>query len=290
MIFVSALVAATTLIAKALGTDTFGTPLHALQVSAGRYIFALVALSSIAAVARPRLRQANLKLHIARSVFGWAGVSFMFAAAARMPLSDATAISFLNPVFAMIFAYVLLKEHVGPVRWLAALGSLVGALILLRPGTSAFQPAALLALAAAVLLGFELILVKRLSSTEAPFQILLVNNTIGVVLSCVAAYFFWMPPSPIQWGLLVAIGLIMVSAQTLFIQCMRNADASFAAPFFYTTLVFAAGYDLVIFDVWPDAISILGTVIIVGAAVVLAVRGGRPGASKPANRGISSTQ
>ena len=89
---------------------------------------------------------------------------------------------------------------------------------------------------------------------------------------------------------LVAIGLIMVSAQTLFIQCMRNADTSFAAPFFYTTLVFAAGYDLVIFDVWPDAISILGTVIIVGAAVVLAVRGGRPGVSKSANRAISSTQ
>lgn len=283
MIFISALVAATTLIAKALGTDTLGPPLHALQVSAGRYIFALIALLAVASASRPKIHAPNLTLHVIRSALGWAGVSFMFAAAARMPLSDATAISFLNPVFAMIFAYAFLKERVGPIRWLAALGCFVGALILLRPGTSAFQPAAFLALAAALLLGMELIFVKRLSGSEPPFQILLVNNSIGVVLSCIAASFVWVGPTPTQWGLLVAIGVIMVSAQSLFIQCMRNADTSFAAPFFYTTLVFAAAYDLILFDVWPNAVSILGTVIIVGAAVVLALRGGGPQAVTTSN-------
>lgn len=156
IVFATAFIAATTLFAKALGSDAFGPALHPLQISHGRYIFAFIGLVSVASVIRPKLSAPNWTLHITRTAFGWAGVTLMFASVAFIPLADATAISFLNPVFGMMLAIPLLGERVGPIRWSAAILALVGALILLRPTPESFQIAALLPLGAAICLGFEL--------------------------------------------------------------------------------------------------------------------------------------
>ena len=275
MLAATAIIAGTMLMAKLLGGDHLGPALHPLQISHGRFVFAFVALVSVAAVVRPKIHAPQWLLHVGRTVFGWAGVSLMFAAVAYIPLSDATAITFLNPVFAMLLAIPLLGEKVGPWRWVAAAMALIGALILLRPGPDTFQVAALLALGAAVVMGVELILMKKLTRREGPFQILLVNNTLGLVISSIAVIAFWQMPTPQQWVALVALGVMMATAQTLFINAMARADASFVTPFSYVTLVFATFYDLIAFDVWPDAVSWTGAVIVLAGAALLAWREAR---------------
>jgi drug/metabolite transporter (DMT)-like permease len=272
MLLATAFIAATTLLAKALGTNALGEPLHPFQVSHGRFLFAAIAIGLVALVLRPKIIEPNLRLHIIRCVFGWAGVSLMFAAAARIPLSDATAISFLNPVFAMMLAIPLLGEKVGPWRWAAAGIALVGALVLLRPGPDSFQVAALLALGAAMMMGVEVICIKRLARMEGPFQILIINNAIGLCIATVAVLAAWQPPNPAQWGALAALGVLMACAQTCFLQAMRFADATLTLPMTYATLVFAALYDAWLFGVIPDAVSVLGAAIIVSGAALLAWR------------------
>jgi drug/metabolite transporter (DMT)-like permease len=267
-------IAGTMLMAKALGTDLLGTPLHPLQISHGRFVFAFLAISSITAVIRPRLSRPNWKLHIGRTSFGWAGVSLMFASVAFIPLADATAITFLNPVFAMMLAIPLLGEKVGPWRWGAAVVALIGAMVLLRPTPASFQPAALLAMAAAMIMGLELIFIKKLANREPPLQVLLINNALGMVIASVAVLPVWQMPSPQQWAALVALGLLMACAQACFINGMARADASFVAPFSYATLIFAAAYDFLGFGVAPDAVTILGACIILTGAAVLAWREG----------------
>jgi drug/metabolite transporter (DMT)-like permease len=275
MLTATAFIAATTLLAKSLGTETLGPPLHPLQVSHGRFVFAFLAIATAAVIFRPKLMRPHWGLHIGRTFFGWSGVTMMFAAVAFIPLSDATAISFLNPVFCMLLAIPLLGERVGPWRWFAAFTALLGALILLRPGPETFQIAALLALAAALLMGMELIFIKKLAGRERPFQILLVNNTLGVAISSLAVLPVWSMPTPAQWGALAGLGCLMATAQACFVNAMARADASFVTPFSYVTLIFAALYDLVIFDVWPDAISITGALVILGGASLLAWRESR---------------
>ena len=272
MLTATAFIAATTLLAKALGTDVLGDPLHPLQVSHGRFLFAFIAIASVAAIVRPRLTRPHFGLHIGRTVFGWGGVTLMFAAVAYIPLADATAISFLNPVFCMLLAIPLLGEKVGPWRWFAAFTALIGALILLRPGPDSFQLAALLALAAAVIMGMELIFIKKLAGRERPFQILLINNSLGLVISSIAVLPVWEMPTAAQWAALAGLGVLMATAQACFINAMARADASFVTPFSYVTLIFASLYDLLIFDVWPDAISITGALVILGGASLLAWR------------------
>lgn len=271
----SAFVAGTTLLAKMLGTGTLGPALHPLQVSQGRFVFALLAFSTAALILRPRITRPAWPLHVLRVFCGWGGVSFMFAAAAFIPLADATAISFLNPVVGMLLAIPLLGEKVGRWRFLAAVIAVTGAMVLLRPTPEAFQPAALLALGAAVCLGGELVAIKRLSGREGAFQILLINNLIGASIASAAALAVWRMPTPEQWAALAGIGFLMAAAQTCFIQAIRRADASFVSPFWYATLIFATLYDFLLFGVRPDAVSILGAGIIVAGAGLLAWREAR---------------
>jgi drug/metabolite transporter (DMT)-like permease len=272
MITATLFIAATMLAAKSLGTDTLGAPLHPLQISHGRFMFAFIGFITASAVLRPKIRAPNMRLHMARTIFGATGVTLMFAAVAFIPMSDATAISFLNPVFGMILAIPFLGEKVGRWRWLAAAMAFVGALILLRPGPDTFQVAALLALGAALAMGFELVFIKKLADREPALQILLINNAIGCVLMSVAVIAFWAPPTLAQWGVLVTLGLMMAGAQTCFINAIARADASFVTPFSYLTLIFAGLYDWAIFAQIPDWISVLGAAIIVSGAALLAWR------------------
>lgn len=275
----TAFIAGTTLIAKALGTGVLGPALHPFQISFGRFLFAFLAFSTAMALLRPRFTSVHPGLHLGRTAFGWGGITLLFAAVAHIPLADATAISFLNPVFAMVLAIPLLGERVGRVRWSAAIIALVGALILLRPTPDAFQPAALLALAAAAIMGMELIFMKKLVRREGPFQILFINNAIGLGIAGMAALTIWQPLVPLQWMALAALGLLMACAQAFFINAMARADASFVAPFSYATLVFAAAYDFAGFGTAPDAVTVLGAGVILAGAGLLAWREGRLRAS-----------
>ncbi|MBR9863345.1 MAG: DMT family transporter [Rhodobacteraceae bacterium] len=266
----ASLIASTTIVAKYLGT--LGTPLHPFQVSAGRFVFAFLALLVFSAMTRPGISNPKVALHLGRSLFGWMGVTLMFTAVAHIPVSDATAISFLNPVFGMMLAIPILGEKVGKWRWSAAGIALCGAVVLLRPGAGSFQPAALFALLAALFMGLEVVLIKLLSGREPPMQILLFNNGIGATLALTAALFVWTSPTWDQWIGLCLIGLLMVCGQALFIQAMRSAEASFVLPFSYSTLVFATVYDFWAFGAQPDAISITGATVILGGAALLAWR------------------
>lgn len=268
----SAFIAGTTLLAKALGTDTLGPALHPMQISHGRFLFAFLVIASAVGILRPKLRRPHWGLHIGRTSFGWVGITLMFASVAFIPIADATAISFLNPVFAMVLAIPLLKEGVGPWRWLAAGVALIGALILLRPTPESFQPAALLALTAAAMIGMELIFIKKLSGREIPIQILLINNAMGLTIASVAVSFVFQMPTPQQWAALAGIGMLMACAQTCFVNGMARADASFVAPISYATLIFAAIYDFAVFDVTPDVISQIGSAIILMGGLILVWR------------------
>ena len=273
MLIATGFIAGSTMAAKILGSDT--PALHPFQISAGRFFFAFCALIVASLWLRPKFEHPNMRLHVGRALFGWLGVTAMFAAASQIPLADATSISFLNPVIAMILAYLILGEKVGPIRWTAAGFAFLGVILLIKPGSSAFHPAALIALAAACFMGMEITIIKKLTGSERPLQILIINNALGALMACTAAYFVWISPSLTQLALMAAVGFLMVTAQAFFIQSMRSGEASLMVPFSYATLLFAGLYDLILFDVIPDHLSLMGAAIILASGVVLAVREGR---------------
>ncbi|MCC6001985.1 MAG: DMT family transporter [Pararhodobacter sp.] len=283
MLIATGFFAGTTLLAKALGGETLGLPVHALQISQARFVFGFVAVALVLAL-MPRHRRAlpagtrrpAWGLHLVRTLLGWLGGALLFAAAARMPLTDANALSFLSPIATMLLAIPLLGERVGVWRWVAAGLSLTGALVLLRPGSGVVDPAALLALGAALAMGLEGVFIKRLAGREPPQQIMLVNNAMGAIIASLAVIpvFYW-PEMAAQWLALAAVGVFMVSGQILLLLAFARADASYATPFLYLVLVWAALFDTMVFGVLPDGASITGAANIILGGLMVAWREAR---------------
>ncbi|MEM7294308.1 MAG: DMT family transporter, partial [Pseudomonadota bacterium] len=237
-----------------------------------RFIVAFLCVSMFLPFKPLQLKTAPWGLHLRRSVAGWCGITFLFAAVMVMPLADANAISFLSVIVAMGLAVFMLRERAGPRRWSAACVALLGALLITRPGTSAFQPAAMLALAAAVFMGFEVIFIKQLSGREPVFRILFINNLFGATLSFVVIGFVWQTPTLAQWVLMGLIGSLMLFVQVANIMAMQRGDASFVAPFWYAVPAFAAFYDYLVFSSVVSLPSALGIALIVLGGVIISWR------------------
>ena len=279
MVAASVFIALSTFLAKGVA-GRFSIPaasedIHPLQITAGRFLAAWLLWLMIVLYRRKAFEPIHWHLHIVRTALGWLTVTCIFWASSKMALTDATAISFLTPVVTLALAVLLLKEKVGPVRITAVAIMLAGAMILLRPGTSAFQPAALIALTAAVASGFEAMYIKRLSALEPRSQILFLNNSIGLVIALIAASLVWIWPSPLQWLVMAGVGLSMAMAQIFFLTSLRDGDASYVIPFMYSTLVFAGILDYLVFGETTDTAGAAGALIIVCGAIFLALREGR---------------
>tara|TARA_B100001996_G_scaffold10451_2_gene8816 strand:+ start:2231 stop:3121 length:891 start_codon:yes stop_codon:yes gene_type:complete len=261
------------ILTKSLGTNVFGEGVHPLQIAHARFLFSFILLVSFWYIFKPKVKFSNVKLHVLRSIFGWLGVSILFTSILYIPVSDATALTFLNPIFAMIFAVLIFKEKVGLIRWGAALISFSGGLLLLRPSLDlSVDPVALLCLFGALIMGLEIICIKILSGRDSVFTILILNNFFAMCIGTLVVPFFFVLPGFLELSILVTIGIFMLTGQFCFINSLKGAETSFLMPFFYTTLIFVISLDLIIFNSLPDKISYIGAFIIIFGSIIVAFR------------------
>jgi drug/metabolite transporter (DMT)-like permease len=100
-----------------------------------------------------------------------------------------------------------------------------------------------------------------------------VNNGLCAILSGVLAAAVWRWPSPEQWLLLISIGLTTVVGQIAFLRAMTIGEASFVAPYLYTTLIFSALYGYLFFSEVPGLVSYLGAGLIISSGLYLCTWG-----------------
>ena len=265
MILASLLIAGTTILAKILGTDKLGPPLNALQISNARFFFAFILIFIFFVITKSKIIRPSYKVHLGRSVCGWVGISILFGASSVIPVTDATAIIFTNPIFTMLLAIPLLGEKIKPLKWIAVIITFVGALILIRPESNFtnIQLIIIVLILGAFALGLESIFIKMLTLKENPKQILFINNSVGLLISFIPICFIWITPTKLQILAMIGIGSLMLCAQACFIQALRRSKAHFAVPYFYSTLIFVAIYDFFIFKIIPDNISFIGASLII---------------------------
>ncbi|MGB1873159.1 MAG: DMT family transporter [Candidatus Puniceispirillaceae bacterium] len=264
--------AGSTFLSKLLGSGFLDDALHPLQIAHSRFAFGLLTAMMFCLAARRHIVRPHWRLHLLRSTLGWLGIAVLFTGVIHIPASDAVAITFLNPIFAMMFAILLLDERVGKHRWSAAIIAFVGGVLLIRPEATGTNPIALLCLGGAAIIGLEIVVIKMLASREDVFQILLINNAIAAVVATVPLFFIFDMPSASQWAALAAVGGVMVTGQMLFLFAMRSSDASLVAPFIYATLIFVMLFDFGVLGVVPDFVSLAGTGIIIAGGSYIAIR------------------
>jgi drug/metabolite transporter (DMT)-like permease len=199
-------------------------------------------------------------------------------------MAEAAAVSFASPILITVLSVPVLAEVVGLRRWMAVAAGLLGVLVVVRPGTAAFQPAALFALASSVCWSTASVLTRKMAAGERATTTLLWSAVSGfVVLSAMLpGQAIW--PAPAHLALAVVLGVVASSGQYLLVLAYRYAAASLLAPFSYLQLIWATVLGWLVFGALPDGMTLLGAAIIVASGLYTAGRERRRSAAKALSR------
>ena len=247
--------------------------MDAFQIAFARAVFALAAVLPFAWQIGPAvLRTRHLGIHLLRGLAGGGAMICGFYALTKLPLADVTALGFTTPLFTIVLAVLILKEEVRWRRWTATAVGFLGVLIMLRPGATALDPAALIALMMAFGIALAVTLVKRLPPGESRVTMLLFFCVISILMAFFPAMAVWRDPTWIEWLLLAGVGVLGVISQSMIIRAYQCGDASFVAPFDYSKLLLAGLLGFLLFSETPDLWSLAGALVIVGATLYIARR------------------
>lgn len=209
-----------------------------------------------------------------------------YIALPALPMATTVALYFSAPLFITLLSVLILKEQVGPRRWLALFAGFVGVIIMVRPTGAVFEWAALLPVMSGFAYALSMISARRLGVTESAAALAFWGNAVflaaALVMSAVLgsgsftneahpslAFLLrgWAMPSAFDAMLMMACGVIAAAGLTLLTQAYRIAEASVVTPFEYTGLLWSVIYGWVFWRQWPDATAWAGIAIIVGAGL-----------------------
>ena len=224
-----------------------------------------------------RFQTKQFGLIFLRSLFGTAGFLLSFYAYSEefgIPLSQFNAISFSRSLFIVILAALLLKETVGPRRWIATAIGFIGVLIMVRPSAE-MEIGSILALGSALSFGGAIILVKSLSRNHSPLVLLTYANVLSAILTLPVAVMQWeLPHNLTDVGLIAIMSLSGVLAQTCYITGMSKGDASFLSTIDYLRLPMTAMVDWLFFQEFPGPLVWFGAAVIVISTLYITFREG----------------
>ena len=249
---------------KALLRDGYELP----QVIWGRYFFHVLLLVIVLA---PRIRivaqSGNLKLQLTRSVLMLLTTSLFFAGLMFVPLAEASAMMLLSPLVVTALAMPILKEPVGPRRWAGVVLGMLGAMIIIRPGSEFISLGILLPAAAACSFAIYQVSTRYLSEADPILTTLFFTALVGAVITSMVAPFYWTPPSSKAWMLLITAGVCGGIGHFALIKALTLSPASIIAPYSYLNLIWATIYGFILFAELPDTWTIAGAAIITGSGL-----------------------
>ena len=230
------------------------------------FIRCIIALAFIAPVLSQlkvsELRTRRLSIHLLRTILSWAGMMGWFYAVKVIPISDYYALSFLTPIFTIIMAVTILHESATKATWVTVGFGFLGALIVLRPGLTAFNAGMLGALIAAASFAAVNICVRVASREDRGIVIVMYVNLLLLPISGVAAAFDWSTPAWDALPYFLGVGVFATLGQLFLTWAVALADARIVQPFDFCRLPLAAAAGWLLFGEATDIWTWVGAVVI----------------------------
>jgi drug/metabolite transporter (DMT)-like permease len=218
------------------------------------------------------LRTERIGLHILRAATGTACWYALFIAITMMPLTNAILLTFSAPLWMPIIAWLVSRQKASMATWIGAGIGFVGVVLVLEPQHHHFNIGTLFALAGALLLAVALMSVRWLGATEPMRRILFYYFLFSTAMVVPIAAVEWHPFETRTWTYLLGIGFAQLFAQVFIVLAYRYASSVKLGPFIYTTIVFAALIDWVVWHRPPTQFAALGMTLVISGGLV-AIRG-----------------
>ncbi len=235
------------------------------------------------------LRTQRLTIHGRRAVLGMTNMVFNFGSAILLPLALSTVLGFTAPLFAVLIAAFVLRQHIGPWRWTAVALGFAGVLIVSWPDPGA-GPVSSLGVGMGLLCAFIIAIInfqiRDLAKTEQPIDIAFYFAVFGTPLAALALPFFMTDHTPWQWLVLLGIGLSGTIGQIFLGASLRHGSVASVIIMDYTTIIWATLYGWLVWDHLPTTALWLGAPLIVAAGVTIAWREHRLSKAQPASTAV----
>lgn len=244
-----------------------------VQVVWARYLFHGLLLALYLNRRLPQAARSNRRgLQLWRSIFMLGATALFFTAISIIPLAQAAAIMFLAPLIVTGLSMPLLGERVGPRRWAGVLVGFIGALIIVRPGGDAVDPAAFLVLGAACCYALYQITTRKLAGLDPPLTTLGYSTVAGILATNAAVPFVWVTPDLAGWLAMIGMGLAAGLGHFALIKAFESAPAATISPLGYSSLIWATLFGFAVFGELPDRWTVVGALIIAGSGLYIAHR------------------
>ena len=256
-----------------------GQQLETIQIVFIRGIITLLFTSVIIKRKKIYLWGANHKLLILRGIIGTVALFFVYESIQRFPLSEATVIQYLYPIFTTLLASFIISENVGNQHYFAIILGFLGVYIILdfpfiNPEYSLNTTNLIIAITGAFLTGFAYVIVRMASNMkESPYVIMFYFPLFTVPMSFPFAYDLWIYPSIDNWIVLLLVGICTQLGQTFLTFGYKLLPASKAAPTSYIQVPFSVLAGSVIFYENISYNFILGSIVIFFALYLIINKG-----------------
>ena len=214
---------------------------------------------------------------LGRGLLSVCGMFTNFSSLTRLPLADATAISFASPLITVALAAIVLKERVRIYRWSAVIIGFVGVIVMLIPhfdfgayaGTSGTVAAvgSMFAITSAFCNAGTVIQTRRLTQTETTSSIVFYFSLICAIAGALTLPFAWHSPTPRELAALIALGILGGLAHIFVTESYRYAAASVVAPFDYSSMLWALLLGYWLFGELPQSLVYVGATIVSAAGL-----------------------
>jgi len=214
----------------------------------------------------------NLKLQLLRSTFLFLATYFCFTSLKYVQLVQFNAIFQVSPIFVTLLSAIVLKEYVDIRRWTGVIMGMLGALIIIGPGSDMFVITMFLPAIAALCYASFVISTRYLSQGEAAVTSYIYSSLIGSFLSSILVIPSWTPIKMEDLFVFSGFGLLGALGHIFLIYALRLSEASFLAPFIYMNLVFGSLWGFFFFDETPSFLTISGAAVIISSGIYIWIR------------------
>jgi drug/metabolite transporter (DMT)-like permease len=216
-------------------------------------------------------RRPNPWFHLLRAALFNTATFCFFWSLKYLPLADALAIFFVQPLVLTALSGWFFGEKVGLHRWAAVMVGFVGVLIIVRPGLIAFNWGTVFAFGSGCALALYLALSRKIAGEMPAIVTTFQTSALCALILIGILPFVWISPTAMQWGMLAAMGVFGTLGQFLMLRSYDFAEASLLAPFAYTEIIMATALGWLVFGDFPDAYTIAGVAILVASALYIAL-------------------
>lgn len=215
-----------------------------------------------------RIQKGSLPFLFLRAGCGFLGLVCNFYAIDRMHIADANMLNKLSPFFAIIFSCFILKEKADKAEWAAVAVAFAGALFVMKPSFEVEFLPALIGALGGMGAGAAYTFVRLLGNRgERGKVIVFFFSLFSTIATLPFILFDYHPMELWQWGTLLLAGIAAMGGQLNITAAYTYAPAKEISVFDYSQILFAALLGFLFLEQIPDIYSVLGYILIIGAAV-----------------------